>query len=188
MPNHVHLLVTPRETGAVARTMQDLGRRYVRLFNDSHSRTGTLWEGRYKSCVIDTENYLLTCHRYIELNPVRAKLVDDAANYAWSSHRHYALGASNPLIVRHEAFEALAPNEPERRQAFQSLFRSPIADELLRRIRSTTNQGWAFGSDAFIEHIERTSGRVAKPPKRGPPFKDDVSDSSAPPAQQTMLI
>src|SRR5438309_11554639 len=101
MPNHVHLLVTPTEPGAVAAMMQDLGRRYVRLFNDIHARTGTLWEGRYKAAMIDTERYFLICQRYIELNPVRAGMVTAPADYPWSSHRHYAYGTNNALVTPH---------------------------------------------------------------------------------------
>ncbi|HZS65472.1 MAG TPA: transposase, partial [Burkholderiales bacterium] len=101
MPNHVHLLLTPTDSGAVAAMMQDLGRRYVRLFNDIHRRSGTLWEGRYKAAMVDTERYFLTCQRYIELNPVRAQLVDHPASFRWSTYRHYALGANNSLVSAH---------------------------------------------------------------------------------------
>lgn len=149
--------------------MQDLGRRYVRLFNDTYERTGTLWEGRYKSTLVDTERYLLTCHRYIELNPVRGGLVEHPVQYRWSSHRHYALGAANPLITRHAIFNQIADEEALRRNAFVALCREAIDPQAIDRIRSATNQGWALGSDSFLDEIEAALGRSARPPKRGRP-------------------
>jgi putative transposase len=128
MPNHVHLLVTPERVGNVAGMMQDVGRRYVRLFNDSYDRTGTLWEGRYKSSLIDSESYLLTCHRYIESNPVRAHLVPGPEQYPWSSHGHYARGSPDALITRHAIFERLDTTELARRRAFVALFETPLDD------------------------------------------------------------
>ncbi|HYM85255.1 MAG TPA: transposase, partial [Pseudoxanthomonas sp.] len=107
MSNHVHLLITPQESGGVAATLQHLGRRYVRTVNGAHGRTGTLWEGRFKSSLVDSDSYLLTCHRYIELNPVRAGIVGNPAAYLWSSHCHYALGQPNPVISDHVAYIGL---------------------------------------------------------------------------------
>jgi len=177
MSNHVHLLVTPSSIGAVAATMQDVGRRYVRIFNQIHGRSGTLWEGRYKSSLIDSENYLLTCHRYIELNPVRAGLVNHPLDYPWSSHAHYATGASNSLITRHSLFDQLA-REPSH---FQALFREEIGPEVLDRIRTSANRGWALGSEGFLDQIEVLLGRSARPPKRGRPFRSkDREDAPQP--------
>jgi len=170
MTNHVHLLVTPARVGAIAATMQDLGRRYVRIFNDIHGRTGTLWEGRYKSCLVDSERYLLACHRYIELNPVRAGMVDDPAAYRWSSHRHYALGIFSSLVTHHEVFGELGHDAAARCAAFAGLFKEVIEPELLERIRATVNQGWALGSDSFLDDAERALGRSVRPPKRGRPL------------------
>ena len=171
MPNHVHLLVTPTEPGAVAAMMQDLGRRYVRLFNDIHERTGTLWEGRYKAAMVDTERYFLTCQRYIELNPVRARLVDHPASFCWSTYRHYALGAKNPLVIAHELVLRLATGETARREAYTALFDEPLSAEALDKIRSCTNKGWAIGSEEFVRWIETALGRPAKAPRRGRPKK-----------------
>src|SRR6185369_2874714 len=181
MSNHVHLLVTPTAAGGVAAMMQDIGRRYVRLFNKSHARSGTLWEGRYKSSLIDSDNYLLTCHRYIELNPVRAGLVRHPLDYPWSSHAHYALGRNNPLITRHALFDHLA-GEPD---GFRAWFREEIKPEVLDRVRTSANRGWALGSDGFLDRIEGLLGCSARPPKRGRPFKS--SDRLDPP-QSEMLI
>jgi putative transposase len=167
MPNHVHLLVTPTTVGAVASMMQDLGRRYVRLFNTIHERSGTLWEGRYKSSLIDTEAYLLTCHRYIELNPVRAGLVQHPLQYPWSSCSHYALGTTNPLITRHPLFDEIARQQG----AFPTEYGNEMSPEVIRRIRVAANKGWPLGSDSFLNRIGALLGRSARPPKRGRPFK-----------------
>ncbi|MFL6571859.1 MAG: transposase [Burkholderiales bacterium] len=177
MSNHVHLLVTPSSIGAVAATMQDVGRRYVRLFNQIHGRSGTLWEGRYKSSLIDSERYLLTCHRYIELNPVRAGLVNHPLEYAWSSHAHYALGATSSLITRHVLFDQLAGGP----DGFSAQFRDEFKPEMLERIRTSANRGWALGSEGFLDQIEVLLGRSARPPKRGRPFKSkDREDAPQP--------
>jgi putative transposase len=181
MSNHVHLLVTPSATGRVAATMQDVGRRYVRLFNQIHHRSGTLWEGRYKSSLIDSETYLFTCHRYIELNPVRAGLVNHPLEYRWSSHAHYATGANNSLITRHALFDELAA-EPG---ALQALLREDIKPEVLDRIRKSANRGWALGSECFLDRIELLLGRSARPPKRGRPFR--VSDHQEAPPQEMLI-
>jgi putative transposase len=107
MTNHVHLLMTPNGVGQVARIMQSLGRRYVRYVNDRHHRTGTLWEGRYKACLVGTARYLLRCYRYIELNPVRAAMVEQPGDYRWSSYGSNASGVFDPLVRSHSAYVAL---------------------------------------------------------------------------------
>ncbi len=188
MPNHVHLIATPNKVGAVAQMMQDLGRRYVRIFNDAHSRTGTLWEGRYKSSLIDSDAYLLTCHRYIELNPVRARLVDVAADYRWSSHRHYVFGERNPLITEQRLFDSLGDVESSRRAAFRNLFDQAIEAGSIERIRVHVNKGWALGSDSFLDEMERKLGRMLRPPKRGRPLKQARPAESAMTPGEEMLI
>ena len=147
MSNHVHLLVTPDENGAVAATLQDLGRRYVRVMNTIHERTGTLWEGRYKSSLVGDERYMLVCHRYIELNPVRAGIVDEPSSYPWSSHAHYALGRRDHLVTEHPTYLALGATVVERRDAFRSMFRTGIDESTLRNIRDATNAGVALGTE-----------------------------------------
>ena len=181
MPNHVHLLVTPAAPGAVAAMMQDLGRRYVRVFNDIHQRTGTLWEGRYKAALVDSERYLFTCQRYIELNPVRGGLVRHPADYRWSSHRHYALGANNPLVTPHSLVTSLALDDTERRDAYGALFREPLGAQAIGYIRAATNNGRVIGGDRFIKQVEEALGRRASTPKRGRPSKtfDGSPDESA---------
>jgi putative transposase len=171
MPNHVHLLVTPMAPGCVAAMMQDVGRRYVRVFNDSHARTGTLWEGRYKAAMIDSERYFVACQRYVELNPVRAGLITDPAQYRWSSYRHYALGAANPLVTAHELIVRLAIDDTMRREAYCALFAQPLDAGLIDEIRVATNKGRVLGSEAFIAQVEAALGRCAKVRKPGRPCR-----------------
>ncbi|WP_286272261.1 transposase [Thalassotalea hakodatensis] len=114
MTNHVHLLCTPKKPKAVSFMMQGLGRRYVQYFNYSHQRTGTLWEGRYKSCLVQNSNYLLEVYRYIELNPVRAGMVDNPTDYPWSSYQINALGKVSSLVSYHDQYLTLAQSDTER--------------------------------------------------------------------------
>jgi putative transposase len=171
MPNHVHLLLTPAAPGSVSTMMQDLGRRYVRVFNDIHGRTGTLWEGRYKAALIDSERYFVVCQRYVELNPVRAGLTVHPAEFRWSSHRHYALGVNNPLVSVHSLITRLALDDTERRDAYSALFKEPLEAHVIEQIRAATNKGRVLGSEAFIKRVESASGRRASAPKRGRPPK-----------------
>src|SRR3954463_15530141 len=127
MTNHVHLLVTPPEEGAVGAMMQDIGRRYVRIINTIHGRTGSLWEGRFKSSLIDSERYLLICHRYIEANPVRAGMVAHAGEYAWSSHSHFMGARADPFLAAHPLYLALGTSESERRAAFAAISKEPLS-------------------------------------------------------------
>jgi len=182
MSNHVHLLVTPIATGDVAGMMQDLGRRYVRLFNQIHDRSGTLWEGRYKSSLVDSDAYLLTCHRYIELNPVRAGLAAHPLAYRWSSHAHYALGAANPLITRHPLFDHLSGGT----EAFRASFQAELKPQVLTHIRMCVNRGWALGTDEFLDRMQAVLGRSIRPPKRGRPFGRKEGSGEFSPAE--MLI
>lgn len=168
MPNHVHLLLTPDTGDGAAMMMQEVGRRYVRLFNDTYKRSGTLWEGRYKAAMIDSERYFLTCQRYVEQNPLRAALVTNAADYAWSSYRNSAFGIRNPLVTQHEIFIALGREEDERRAAYAALFAEPIPAREIEKIREATNKGWPLGSENFVNRIETALGRPARPQKRGP--------------------
>jgi putative transposase len=148
MTNHVHLLATPAETRSPALMMQALGRRYVRYFNDRHGRTGTLWEGRYRSRLIDSERYLLACSRYIELNPVRAGLAAVPAAYRWSSFRSNGEGAPDHVITAHSAYRALGMSWAERRSAYRALFALPLDAEsivAIRHTRMTESTEWCSG-------------------------------------------
>jgi putative transposase len=172
MGNHVHLLVTPYEPGAISATMQDLGRRFVRVMNAVHGRTGTLWEARFRSSIIDTENYFLACQRYIELNPVRAGLVSQPAEYRWSSHLYYAAGQRNRLISEHSVYQRLGATQLERRAAYLSLCAAPLDQRLVVRLREAINSDSAVGSETFLNEIETTLGRSVRLPVRGRPPKN----------------
>jgi putative transposase len=175
MPNHVHLLVTPVTAQACSRFMQALGRRYVAWFNRKHSRTGTLWEGRFRSTVIESERYLLACSRYIELNPVRAGLVADPMSYPWSSHAHHAGLKVDPLITDHELLWQLGNTPFERQRAYAALFESRMTDEEIAAFRYSTQKGWALGSASFLGDLERSVVRRTVPARRGRPRKTTKS-------------
>jgi putative transposase len=122
MDNHVHLLCTPAQEASLALTMQAVGRRYVRAFNRRHGRSGTLWEGRFRSSIIEADRYLLACQRYIELNPVRAGMVEQAVDWPWSSHRHYAGVAADARLRTHPTIFALGNTPFERESAYRQMF------------------------------------------------------------------
>ncbi|MGB9428689.1 MAG: transposase, partial [Gammaproteobacteria bacterium] len=171
MTNHVHLLVTPHRKEAVPRFMQHIGRRYVQYFNFRYRRSGTLWEGRYKASLVDTEAYVLKCYRYIEMNPVRAGMVTGPSDYRWSSHRHNALGAADKVIVPHELYSALGTDVLSRCAAYRDFFCEELDIETLRTIRESLNQEVVLGNDRFREHIEQVLARRAKPRRRERPSK-----------------
>lgn len=175
MTNHVHLLMTPTTPGAIARVMQSLGRRYVRYVNDRHHRTGTLWEGRYKACLVDDGGYLLHCHRYIELNPVRAVMVADPADYRWSSHRANACGECDPLMSPHPAYLALANDPIERQQVYRALVMDAVDPEEVDAIRRHVQRQHAYGTERFRMAIETLLGRAAGPQKIGRPRKSQAA-------------
>ena len=170
MTNHVHLLATPMMENGISLMMQALGRRYVRYFNYTYQRTGTLWEGRFKSCVICAEEYFFICQRYIELNPVRANMVSHPAEYKWSSYRFHAqefLDLQSDLWQPHELYLKLGHQQRTRAKCYQALFKYHIPDEELGRIRSATHSDMALGNERFKEEIEQLTGRRVTPRKRG---------------------
>lgn len=171
MPNHVHLLATPRERETLPRLMQALGRRYVRRFNDRHRRTGTLWEGRYRSTVVETDRYLLACMRYVELNPVRAGLVDDPAAYRWSSHTHHVGLRVDPLIAEHAVYWGLGNTPFERQGAYRRLIASDLEPADVAAIRYATHHGWVLGVSDFAARVADGVGRRASPKTAGRPRK-----------------
>ena len=175
MTNHVHLLVTSQAARGVSLMMQDVGRRYVRLFNSIHGRTGTLWEGRFKSSLVDRDFYLLACMRYIETNPVRAGMVSVAGDYRWSSYRCNALGHFDCLVQPHEAYDALGGSRSRRQQHYRQLFVADQRETELRRIRDALRQELVLGDDEFVETIERLSRRQVRPLKRGRPEAGELS-------------
>ncbi len=172
MTNHVHLLATPETEQSLPKTLQSVGRRYVQYFNYRYERTGTLWEGRYRATLIDSERYLLTCMRYIELNPVRAGMVTHPGAYPHSSYQYNARGEENPLVSPHLLYRRLDRNTDIRRSVYRQLFRARLAQADIDLIREATNKAWVLGKDRFREQIEALSGRRASQRARGRPRKD----------------
>jgi len=171
MTNHVHLLLTPHAPGAVSRFMQAVGRRYVQYINFQYQRSGTLWEGRYKASLVDTDPYLLTCYRYIELNPVRANMVSHPGDYRWSSYRHNGQGNIDPQIIAHPLYNALGDSQGERCDSYRRLFHAQMDTHMLDEIREALNQELVLGCERFKEEIEKHLGRRTRPAKRGRPQK-----------------
>ena len=169
MTNHVHLLCTPRIEGALSRMMQSMGRSYVRYFNRLYDRSGTLWEGRYKSCLIQDDSHLLEVYRYIELNPVRAGMVAEPGEYRWSSYQANALGQPSALCTPHPTYLALGTDDNQRQQQYRSLCERYVDDEELEAIRTSANKGLALGDDNFKVTIEARTGRRVVAKKRGRP-------------------
>jgi putative transposase len=169
MTNHVHLLLTPKKAEAVPKLIISLGRRYVQYINRSYRRTGTLWDSRYKSSLVQAESYLLACQRYIELNPVRAAMVEDPAHYRWTSYRANALGQADALLTPHPLYRALGQSDEEQRAAYRALFRAQLDGAAIDDIRLALNQSQPLGNERFYAQIEKMTGvrREAKP--RGRP-------------------
>ncbi|MCK8044562.1 transposase [Shewanella sp. 1CM18E] len=171
MTNHVHLLCTPQKTNAISQMMQSIGRQYVRYFNYTYKRSGTLWEGRYKSCLVQTEDYLIQLYRYIELNPVRANMVDDPCEYKWSSYQVNALGKASALCTPHPTYLAIHPTEKARQTCYRALFKHHLDTQIVEDIRQATNKGMAIGNDKFKDEIEKLTGTKMRPQKIGRPPK-----------------
>jgi putative transposase len=169
MPNHVHLLATGATMRSLSYFFQAMGRRYVSYYNYLHRRTGTLWEGRFRSFPVQTERYLLTCQRYIELNPVRAGIVRAPTEFAWSSHRFYAEDRPDDAITPHEVYRGLGSDHDARREAYLALFDQDFHRDTLEQVRYCVNFGWALGTPGFCRDIEKASGRPARPKLQGVP-------------------
>ncbi len=163
MSNHFHLLVTPQTATGLPQMMQAMGRNYVRYFNDSQGRTGTLWEGRYRSTVIQSDRYLLACMAYIDLNPVRAGLVADAKDYPWSSFGHYAGLGADRVITPHSLYWSLANTPFGREAAYAELVRSGVSQDKQLSLTQSALSGWALGEEEFVADLQtRTERRVQK--------------------------
>ena len=168
MTNHVHLLLTPSQTHSCTALMRDLGQRYVPYFNSRHGRTGTLWEGRFRSCIAESARYVLACYRYIELNPVRARMVGEPGAYPWSSYAVNSGARSDRSIAPHGEFEALATDHAERHRAYRALFSEQLDPPLLNAIRDATNTGYPLASDGFKTGVLEPLGWKIAPDKPGP--------------------
>ncbi|MCW9088536.1 MAG: transposase [Gammaproteobacteria bacterium] len=169
MTNHVHLLLTPEKEESSGQLMKKLGQRYVQYINRTYSRSGTLWEGRYRSCLTQDDTYLLNCHRYIELNPVRADMVEHPADYPWSSYRVNGQGQEIELVKPHQIYESLGSSPEGRQAAYRELFRYELDPGVIDEIRTATNGNFVLGDNRFADQVEGMLGRRARPGKSGRP-------------------
>lgn len=163
MPNHVHLLMTASEDSGISRLIQSAARRYAGYYNAKYGRTGTLWEGRFRSSIVTTDYYLYACHRYIDTNPVRSGMVPAPDGYRWSSHRHHAYGIRDDLVTAHSLIEDLGHVEERRRGAYRGLFAAALPRADLEAIRSALNRGKPLGD-----------GVMARPRGRPPKMVSDT--------------
>jgi putative transposase len=163
MGNHLHLLLTPQQDQALPKMMQAVGRSYVQTFNKVHGRTGTLWEGRYRSTLIQTDRYLLACMVYIDLNPVRAHLVAQPQDYPWSSHLHYTGRKNDRLITPHALYWTLGNTPFAREAAYAELVHAGVTQDQQGALTDATLTGWALGDDAFVTDLRtQTQRRLSK--------------------------
>jgi len=183
MPNHVHLLLTPGSESSPARLLRDLGRRYVRYFNQRHVRTGTLWEGRYHSCLVDTAAYLLACYRYIDSNPVRAGIVGIPAEYRWSSYAANSGGRDDKLLSPHAEYLALARDAAARGSAYYRFVAEPEEQRFLADIRSATQRGHGLVGGELKQRIAEMGRRLERG-KPGPRPIEPLAGS----AQEELLL
>jgi len=180
MTNHVHLLLTPSITGSASELMRDLGQRYVQYVNRTYGRTGTLWEGRFRSCVVESARYVLACYRYIELNPVRAGMVGCASEYPWSSHLSNAGLRADRLLTSHPEFVALASDEAKRHKAYREFFEHSPEPTLEDDIRVATSGGYPLGSESFKRDLALSPGQRLVPGRPGRrPRRSDKNDLKA---------
>ena len=169
MTNHTHLLLGPTKEDGVSKVMKSLGRRYVQYINKHNQRTGTLWEGRHKSSLVDVENYLLCCYRYIELNPVMANMVEHPGDYRWSSYRSNAYGEDNKLIKQHDVYLSLSQDKQNRLNTYRALFNTVLPKKVIHDIRNAANFSMPIGNSKFKDQIARTLNRSIGQAKRGRP-------------------
>ena len=179
MTNHVHLLVTPRDAESCSALMRDLGQRYVAYFNRRHGRTGTLWEGRFRSCLVDSATYVIACYRYIERNPVRAGMVASPQAYPWSSYGANSARAADPTLSPHAEYLALAATDAARAQAYRDLCGEPDEPRFLDAIRDATNAGYA--SLIGEELKAKLAASVARPLERAKPGPRPAATASSEP-------
>ncbi|MGV8892808.1 MAG: transposase [Burkholderiaceae bacterium] len=172
MENHIHLLATPTEEAGLGRMMQWVGRHYVPYFNRKHDHIGTLWQGRFKTSVIEAPRYLLTCYRYLETNPVRSGLVAAAAQYPWSSYAHHVGARVDPLVTDHPLYWSLGNTPFEREAEYKALLEHALSPEQIALLNAALLKGWVLGDTAFQQSLaHQTQCRVA-PAKRGRPRKE----------------
>jgi putative transposase len=179
MTNHVHLLLSPGDADGPSSLMQRLGQRYVQYFNRRHGRTGTLWEGRFRSCPVLDARYLMICYRYVELNPVRAGMVDTPADYPWSSYKANALGNESLLVKPHAVYRSMGNDDPARQAAYRCLFNHGLPNDMLEEVRYASNSSRPLGI------ADRDTARPANDPSTTTPAND--SESGVEPFPKTGL-
>jgi putative transposase len=163
MSNHFHLLATPETAEGIPQMMQAVGRRYVRNYNLRYARTGTLWEGRYRSTLIQAERYLLACMVYLDLNPVRAGMVADPGDYPWSSYQHYIGRRHDKLVTPHPLYWELGNTPFSRDQAYLELVRAGISRQQEQALTDSALRGWALGEPDYVADLQRrTERRLAR--------------------------
>lgn len=171
MPNHFHLLATPADEEGLAHMMQKVGRLYVPWFNQKYGRTGGLFQGRFRTSLVEADRYFLACSRYLELNPVRAQLVPTAADYPWSSYGHHAGVRPDPVVSDHSLYWAMGNTPFQREAAYIELIEQGIPSDEFDTIARALLKGHPLGTEAFKVELERTTNRQIRPAKRGRPFK-----------------
>ena len=171
MPTHVHVLATPKTILSASRTMQSVGRRYAQLFNQKYQRTGSIWEGRFKSAVIDPQKYFLLCQQYIEQNPARTGLVQKPEDWLWSSYRHHVGAETVPWISDHPIYWALGNTPFERQLAWQKLLIEQMSKGDQEKVSDHLNYGWPMASDGFLTQLATKVSRHLVPKKAGRPKK-----------------
>ena len=179
MTNHVHLLVSSASPSGLGDLMKALGQRYVQYANRTYRRSGTMWEGRFRSCLVQDDAYLLLCQRYIELNPVRARMVEHPADYHWSSYRANALGAESPLLTTHPVYEALGLTAQARQAAYRELFRYELEPGQVDALRAATNGNFVLGDARFQTQVAQALGRRVVPGVSGRPRKEREAERGA---------
>jgi putative transposase len=163
MPNHVHVLATPSSTDGTASLMKLVGQKYVQYINRRHDRFGTLWQGRYRSCLVADARYFLACHRYIELNPVRAGIAAHPIDYEWSSYRSNAVGLASQLIVPHQFYANLSNEKSERERFYRALFTEEMPELMFDDLRTATKGDVALGSFRFADELSVLLQRNMRP-------------------------
>ena len=171
MTNHVHILLSADDTRNISKLSQSVGRKYVPYFNHKYGKSGALWEGRFKASSVDSEFYLLACYRYIEMNPVRANMVKDASDYAWSSYHRNANGDTDMTITPHSVYLRLGITKDNRQRAYKALFEKTLSDELVSEIHQTNQTGTPLGSEKFKNQIEELLNVKVGYTKRGRPAR-----------------
>ncbi|TAG27631.1 MAG: transposase [Burkholderiales bacterium] len=179
MSNHVHLLVTPTTAEGMPLMMQQVGRSYVRRFNDSQGRSGTLFEGRYRSSLVQTERYLLACMTYIDLNPVRAHICAEPQNFRWSSYSHYSGGLPDRLVTPHPHFFNLGNTPFAREQAYAQLVQQGLAQALQENITRSLIKNHGLGDERFLHTLEQQTNRRLQPGRKGRPFGSESKSKNS---------